>query len=144
MVTRADIMREGESWYKTPFAWGKSQKGVGCDCKGLIAGVARALRLPGFDSEYAKMENYRKVDRGILHTGFAAVMDRVREPRPADVLIFRVRGIPAHCALLLEGRIIHAYARSSPRIVVFTDLGGALATFGKPVSAWTWRSIDGD
>jgi cell wall-associated NlpC family hydrolase len=37
------VAAEALTWIGTPFVWGQSVKERGCDCKGLIAGVAREL-----------------------------------------------------------------------------------------------------
>ena len=35
------IAATAEQWIGTPFHWQAQVQGVGCDCKGLVAGVAR-------------------------------------------------------------------------------------------------------
>jgi hypothetical protein len=53
MTTAADFVAETRAWLGTPFHWQASRKGVGCDCKGLVWGVARALGMPEADSPFA-------------------------------------------------------------------------------------------
>ena len=58
------VAAEAREWVGTPFKWGQSVKGEGCDCKGLIAGVARELGRAEGDSFYANLSSYR-VDRPV-------------------------------------------------------------------------------
>jgi cell wall-associated NlpC family hydrolase len=109
------IAEEALSWRDTPFTWGQSQKGVGCDCKGLLAGVFRELGLPEADSYYAAFSSYR-VDRpvpaGLLLQGFEKLFDRVDAAAAAagDILLLKFAGAPAHMAIHVgNGRAVHAY-----------------------------------
>jgi hypothetical protein len=64
--------------------WGQSVKGVGCDCKGLIQGVARELGLKEAESFYATFSSYRPdkpVPVSLLKEGMAAVFDQADEPQ---------------------------------------------------------------
>ncbi len=58
------IVSEARSWLGTPFKHQGRVKGVGCDCIGLIAGVARALKLPsrqgGWLHEYDRCDYPRE------------------------------------------------------------------------------------
>ena len=40
---RGRVLEEACSWIGTPYRYGASAKGVGCDCLGLVRGVWRAL-----------------------------------------------------------------------------------------------------
>lgn len=111
------IADEALSWIGTPFKWGQSQKGVGCDCKGLLAGVMRELGRPEANSFYAAFGNYR-VDRpvpaSLLVEGFSALFDRVEVMEPGDFLLLNYHGHPAHMAIYVGGdRAVHACIRSS-------------------------------
>src|SRR5271154_4450439 len=46
MISRGAIASTAASWIGTPFVHQASLKGVGCDCVGLVAGVANDLGMP--------------------------------------------------------------------------------------------------
>jgi cell wall-associated NlpC family hydrolase len=136
------IAEEALSWRDTPFVWGQSQKGVGCDCKGLVAGVARELGRPEADSFYALFANYR-VDRPVpsdlLLEGMAALFDQVQHMGRDDVLLCNHQGHPAHMAIYLgDGRAIHAWHGLNAK-VRDRDVGVLFHKF--PLhSVWRWRT----
>jgi cell wall-associated NlpC family hydrolase len=107
------IAAEARTWINTPFVWGQSQKGRGCDCKGLVAGVFRELGFPEGNSFYATFSNYR-VDRPVpgdlLIEGFSSLFNRVEDMEPGDILLCTFAGRPAHLAIYLgNNRAVHAY-----------------------------------
>jgi cell wall-associated NlpC family hydrolase len=107
------IAAEALDWIGTPFVWGQSQKGVGCDCKGLVAGVFRELGRPEAESFYASFAGYR-VDRPVpaelLTEGFSKLFRRVSEPKPGDILLLKHAGRAGHMAIFVGGdRAVHAY-----------------------------------
>lgn len=138
MTFGEQVVAEARSWIDTAFAWGQAAKGVGCDCKGLVWGVARELGRVEADSEFAQFVGYR--DRGDarhLQRGLAALFDRVAEMLPGDVLLIIVAGKPQHIAIFAgNGRIIHT-ARGLARVRE-TPLGKSRLVH----SIWRWR--DGD
>ena len=141
---RSAIVVEARSWIGTPFQWQASVKGAGCDCKGLIAGIARELRLPEADSLYARLANYRpgKVDTKLLKAGLAEMFDPATAPLPGDLLLLRVGGLPQHLAILSEGnpsdggRMIHTYGKGPARVIE-VPMGHAWRSALD--SAWSWR-----
>jgi cell wall-associated NlpC family hydrolase len=107
------IADEAMAWVGTPFVWGQSQKGVGCDCKGLVAGVFRELGRPEAESFYATFSNYR-VDRpvpaALLAEGFEKLFRRVETLNPGDIMLLKHAGQPGHMAVFVGGdRAVHAY-----------------------------------
>jgi NlpC/P60 family putative phage cell wall peptidase len=140
------VAAEAREWIETPFAWQQSAKGVGCDCKGLLWGVARELGFPEAESLYAKVADYsptRPVPSALLKEGMAAIFDRVasiEEVRPGDVLLLKVRkGGPAgHIAIVSsEDSAIHAQIGSKDWVKE-TKLRALLAVCPL-VSIWRWR-----
>lgn len=135
------VAAEAHEWLGTPFAWQQSQKGVGCDCKGLLWGVARELGFPEATSLYARVADYsptRPVPSALLKEGMAAIFDPVEEMRPGDVLLLKMHGKASHIAIVSsETRAIHA--QIGPKDwVKETSLRSLLKMF--PVdSAWRWR-----
>jgi NlpC/P60 family putative phage cell wall peptidase len=115
IVTRADVVREAKSWVGiTRWAHQQSRKGVGCDCIGLVVGVARALGIEEaakFDAS-AEIRGYgREPDPAMTLRACGAFLDPCREPVPGSILYLRVPKVahPMHFALVSDhGRMIHA------------------------------------
>ncbi len=133
------VVAEAQSWLGTPFIWQASTKGRGCDCKGLVSGVARALDLPGADSLHANMANYASVDSTVLLEGLSANMDKVDQPEPGDVLVMKMKGRPHHLGILGYGEVIHTYG-AGPKKVISMPVDVVLRRW--PLhSAWRFRSV---
>lgn len=136
---RAAIVAEARSWVGTPFRWQASAKGQGADCKGLVAGVARALGRPEADSLYACRADYgHAVDVRLLREGLAATFEKRATPEPGDVLLLRIGGKAQHLAILAGKTMIHTYG-AGPRQVVevpFSQIWRASLD-----SVWGWRGV---
>lgn len=138
-MERSAIVAEARSWIGTPFVWQQSTKGVGCDCKGLVAGVARELGRPEAASVYALLSNYHAVDERLLRRGLAEVFDRAAEALPGDVLLLQVAGKAQHLAIVTElGRMVHTYGRGPVQRVIEVPIGRSRAID----SIWTWRGVE--
>lgn len=135
------VAQEALSWVGTPFVWGQSQKGVGCDCKGFIAGVARELGRPEAANFYATFDGYRPdrpVPSDLLLEGMGATFKRVDDIKPGDVLLLKHGKRPAHLAIATsEGKAVHTQI-SSKAWVKETTLR-ALFHFYPLHSVWRWR-----
>jgi NlpC/P60 family putative phage cell wall peptidase len=133
------VVAEARSWIGTPFHWQASVKGVGCDCKGLISGVARALGRAEGDSFYAQLADYAKVDPRLLRTGMADLFDAVAwPPQPGDILVMMMAGRAQHLAIMADrDEVIHTYARGPQRVIAMPLLSAVSAW---PLdSLWRWR-----
>lgn len=138
---------EALTWLDTPFKWQQSAKGQGCDCKGLLWGVARELGFPEAESIYAKVANYsadRPVPSALLREGMAALYDRVPsadDALPGDVLLLRFKGgKPAHIAIVtFDGRAVHARIGHSNRVREVRI--AALWHKYEIDSVWRWRDL---
>lgn len=140
MITRADIIAEALSWRGTPHVHQASAKGVGADCKGLVAGVARELGMAEGQSAYALMTGYHGVDPRLLKQGLAEVFEPASAMRPGDVLLLKMLGKPQHLAILVGERIVHTYARG-PGMVITSRLAAALRLWPLD-SVWAWRGVE--
>jgi cell wall-associated NlpC family hydrolase len=131
------IAAEAREWIGTPFVWQGRVKGVGVDCKGLVAGVAKACGRPEGESLEALAGDYDEpVDVRRLREGLARLFDLVADVRPGDVLLLTVRGRPQHLGIALdERRMVHCYA-TGPRQVIPAAIGK-----GRLVSVWRWRDV---
>lgn len=138
---RAAIVAEARSWIDTPFHWGQAAKGVGCDCKGLIYGVARAVGLAEAEAAIAGFTGYRdRPDVRLLERSLAALLDPVGRPelRPGDVLQLVVARKPMHLAIYAGAdRLIHTAAglRRVREVPMRSAWGAAVH------QVWTWRSL---
>lgn len=142
MPTRGELVAaQAREWLGTPFVWQASQRGYGCDCKGLLWGVARELGFPEAESLYAKVADYsptRPVPSALLKEGFAAIFDPVSEMRPGDVLLLKRGGHVAHIAIVSsDDSAIHAQI-DSKAWVKETKLR-ALLKLWQLDSVWRWR-----
>jgi NlpC/P60 family putative phage cell wall peptidase len=136
------VVAEARTWLGTPFRWQASQKGVGCDCKGLLWGVARELGFPEAESLYAKVADYsptRPVPSALLKEGFAAIFDPVEDMQPGDVLLLKRGGKVMHIAIVSsEDSAIHAQLGSKDHAKE-TKLR-ALLKLWQLDSVWRWRN----
>lgn len=116
LIPDADlIIATARSWMGTPYRHQGSDKGIGCDCLGLIRGVWRELygtdpeTAPPYSADWAEMTG----EETLLEAASRHMKSRVGgDFKPGDVLIFRWRPhLPAkHCGIVTESdRMIHAY-----------------------------------
>lgn len=112
---RARIVAEARSWLGTPYhqdGLGRGVRGVGADCVGFVAGVARALGL--FTGELA---HYGPLPDGTLLDRLGAYLVPVSDPKPADIVALRFDRVPHHVGLLSDYHagglgLIHCYLTS--------------------------------
>ena len=128
MATRADICAAALTWQWTPYHHGAYLKEVGCDCIGLLIGVAREVGIlpeswrPCVYSPQWHVHRNEELLRETLHTLGAPCLP-LAERLPGHILLFKFGKVCSHAAILLpEHRIIHA-VRSVRRVVVTTLTG---------------------
>lgn len=94
------VAAEARTWIGTPFHWQASLEGSGCDCKGLLWGIARELNRPEAASIYANMADYGpRFDGKLLKEGIAALFNPAVGMKPGDVLLCKWNGQPGHIAI---------------------------------------------
>ena len=138
------VVAAAEAWIGTPFHAQASVRGVGCDCKGLVAGVARDLGRPEAGSWAAAMADYDigQVPVVQLRMGLEELFDKVEGvPMPGDVLLLRVGVRLQHLAIHAgEGpqgpEMIHCWSRGSQRVVRCP-----IGSYWQVQSAWRWRQL---
>lgn len=113
-MTRADVVAEALSWLKTPYQHQAHLKGVGCDCGGLIGGVAVALGIvpaDWWDTTFAPHAGYARQPHG---TSLLDVLDTFMpridpaDAQPGDVIAMRFRRDPQHVAIMTPHGMVHA------------------------------------
>lgn len=142
------VAAEAQEWVGTPFKWGQAQKHVGCDCKGLLEGVARALGRPEAETFHGRFRAYRAdrpVPSEMLKQGLAALFDPVAAggERAGDILLLDIHGrgrFPQHLAIMAgaDGRVIHADVSS---MQVRERRLAAFLKDHRLNSAWRWRAL---
>ena len=144
-MTSADVVAEARSWIGTPFHWQASLKGVGCDCKGFVAGVARELGLPEASGLYANISDYGAVvPVHLLRQGLAATLTRATEMQPGDVLLMNAGGKPQHLGIFTGEAVLHCWGRGEPRNRSVLPHPTRVAMKAWPVdSIWRFGSLDG-
>lgn len=117
------IAAEAENWIGVPFKWQGRVK-AGCDCKGLIAGVASVCGRTEGETLQARAGDYGAlVDAQRLLSGLAEIFDQVTDIGPGDILVLRIGGKPQHLAIAApkEGkptRAIQALHTGPQKVIV--------------------------
>lgn len=142
MITREKIIAEARSWKGTPFRHQAARKGVGCDCKGLVSGIANALQMPEGLSLAATVRDYPKHFAGRrMFDGLMATLTFVPVGEPGDVVAILMGRdpFPRHLGILTErpGWMIHTYG-GGVRRVTETPIG-----HWRIHSYWSWPSLGG-
>lgn len=133
------IAKEAETWIGTPFQWQACVKGVGVDCKGLIAGVARVCGRPEADSLEAMSADYgNTVPAARLKAGLARLFDRAETIQSGDVLLLIIGGKAQHLAIAapIDGqpsRTIQALHCGPKQVVAIRQPRATID------SIWRWR-----
>lgn len=139
---RQRLVAEAETWEGTPFTWQQAVKGKGCDCKGLIVGIASQCGRPEAISIHAlEVGDFRgRVPCSRFRKGLAALFDKVPGAEPGDILLLRLGGKAQHLAMYLGGgRMIHCYATGKARV---QTVAMGRAWWSAIDSIWSWRDAD--
>lgn len=121
MTTRDAIVAEAREWLGTKFAHQQACKGVGCDCIGLIRGVARNVGFtdPFVTGAARRFAGYsRSPNPESLREACAMFLSPIlaQDAVEGDILVFRFERDPMHFALITQMEpvpyMIHAHARA--------------------------------
>lgn len=116
--TGQQIVAEARLWLGTPYVHQASAKGAGTDCLGLLRGIWRALyegepeRVPPYSPDWDEAQR----DEVLLCAARRHLHEvPIREARPGDVLLFRMRAgsVAKHLGIQTgtdPGAFIHAYS----------------------------------
>lgn len=137
------VAAQAEQWIGAPFLW-QGRIRAGCDCKGLLAGIAAELGFAEAASVEALCGDYGgRVPLGRLRQGLARIFDpvAVAERRAGDVLLCRVSGLPQHLAVCAP------HPGRPDRVIEALLLADKVRPFVRRVSAidsaWRWRDVTG-
>lgn len=139
------MVLQARAWLGTRWQHQASLRGVGSDCIGLIAGVARELHIPG-GAEFAddvEVRGYgREPDVAMLTKACTKYLDPIdiRVARMADIFLFRHNGEPRHFGIITKrypDYVVHAYAQA--RKVVENSIDEVWRS--RIVSAWRYRGV---
>ena len=110
-VERLAVVAEAHTWVGTPYHHMGRVKGAGVDCGQLLAAVYTDVGLvEPFDIEQYPHDWMMHRD-GERYLGCVLrFAHRVDEPRPGDIVVWRVGRCVSHGAIVVEWpRVIHAY-----------------------------------
>jgi hypothetical protein len=115
VVSRLEIVKRARAWKETPYHHQAMLRGVGCDCLGLLGGVAKdigfEIDMPMDYSMYP--ENYR------LKEGMDEQLDSIEKPGVGSVGLFWFMDerYPQHVCIISETAdlitdcyMVHSYA----------------------------------
>lgn len=122
MVTRAEIVKEAESWLGTPYKHRSHIKGVGADCGMMLIKVYSDLGLcEYFDPRPYSNEFHLHRDDEWFLSHVAERFATTDTPGPGDIAMFKVGRIYSHGAVItayetIDGvvdvfNVIHAMVR---------------------------------
>ena len=108
-MTREQIIAEARSLLGTPWGHQGRTPGVGIDCAGVVIHI---LKLNGIDYDVA---GYAYEPNGELTLHADTCMTRISKDsfQPADVVIFRIRKLPQHVALITDKGMLHSFNRGA-------------------------------
>lgn len=127
-MTGADVAAVARRWIGTPFAHQASVRGVGCDCGGLVKGVAldlECITAADFDRAFAPYAGYPRQPDGTLPVICDTFMTRTDDAHIGNVVLmnFADQGEPHHLAFVVDypadGSLGLVHALQRPGRVVF-------------------------
>ncbi len=136
------LIEETRTWLGTPFHHQGRVKQVGCDCIGLIVGVAAVLGRP--EARYDRQDYGRLPDGNRLYHLLKEHCVEVSQGdmRPADIALFRFDSNPQHVGILSDYPggglgVIHAYAQARKVVEHYLDESWK----AKIVAVFRWREV---
>lgn len=115
-MIRTLIVEEARRWIGTPYQHQASKREVGCDCIGLVRGVARAVGFqdPFETGDAREFTGYgASPDPARLRAAVARFLNPIGRDAAScgDIMLMRFKREPQHFALLIErhpDRMIHS------------------------------------
>jgi len=107
------IVAAARAWLKTPFHHQGRLQGIGCDCVGLVVGVAESLGVPVQDQA-----GYSREPQGrALRTALDAQLLPIPAPVPGAVVLMRIGREERHVGIVATAStgalsLIHAWLQA--------------------------------
>lgn len=99
-----NLLAEARSWLGTPFKHQGRLKGVGCDCLGLLIGVAAALDLQGKGGQkLADLDNLSYghfPDENALRAGLDAALYPAENLSAGCIVLIKIEGRAQHLGMI--------------------------------------------
>jgi NlpC/P60 family putative phage cell wall peptidase len=121
-LSQQTIVNQARTWLGTPYHHQARLKGVGCDCLGLVVGVAGELGLTRSDGtpliRFDETDYSRQPDGERLTAMLQSLLHEIpkADAAPGDLALFTIEGNPQHVGLITEYEgalgVIHSYAPS--------------------------------
>ncbi len=110
------ISRAAKEWIGTPFHLQGRVKNVGCDCLGLLMGIARDLnlktKLGTLLVEHDRSDYHLIHDGQILEQQLDQLLGQTHELEEGNLLLLEYDKNPQHLAIVSDGeKIIHAHLK---------------------------------
>ena len=121
------VLHHARRWLGTPFLEGASVRGTGCDCAGLIEGIARELGLA---------YPIRHLVQHDILAAACAFLVKVETPRAGHLVLLSrdPQGPPLHAGIMTDqDTLIHAHWRAG---VVENRFGNWFAARVTHIFAW--------
>lgn len=119
----------------------RSDKFSGSDCYGLCRLFYReelGIDLPDYFDLYADAEFGLQVSAAILANRSQGNWKEVESPELFDIVVFNVKGLPAHCGIVLENNeFLHCFPGYNSSIETFDSVKWSKRIDG--YSTWTHR-----
>lgn len=113
-ISGADVVEEARRWVGTPYRHQAAVLGVGCDCIGLVRGVADRLGVMPVD-DWSMIGAYSRTPSPLrMGEHMRRWLLPVNQPQDGDIAWIEWReGMPMHLAILAHGpngpSLIHSY-----------------------------------
>lgn len=107
MLTRKTVVETALTWLGTPWFSNQSNKGVGCDCVGFLAGVGTET---GFLPPDYRLENHPRFDRGqVIKTELDRLFEPVETVQSGNIILLGRMGLLTHVGIVIDPvSFIHA------------------------------------
>lgn len=120
MICGEDIVAEARAWIGTPWKHAQACKGVGCDCIGLVGGVAANVGITDdwlTDASrvfkgYGRLPEALKIEAGCERWMVPVPFHKLQL---GDILVMRVEKEPQHFGILSQlypRYMVHAWAQA--------------------------------